>query len=91
MPLLPPLVLEVGSDPQIPTFRISTYLDPQVGLTKNLGARQKGKSHYYKSWFFLLEFLTKKYPYQTLVQKNHLNHFGQVVFDMTNLIGGLFD
>jgi hypothetical protein len=34
-------VLEVGSSPQVPTFRNSTYLDPQVGLTKNLGARQK--------------------------------------------------
>jgi hypothetical protein len=42
MPLLPPLVLEVGSGPQVPTFRNSTYLDPQVGLVRNLGARQKG-------------------------------------------------
>jgi len=25
---------------QVPTFRNSTYLDPQVGLTKNLGVRQ---------------------------------------------------
>jgi len=38
MPLLPPLVLEVGSDPQVPTFYNSTYLDPQVDLTGNLGA-----------------------------------------------------
>jgi hypothetical protein len=38
-PLLPPLMLEVRSGPQVPTFRISTYLDPQVGLTRNLGAR----------------------------------------------------
>jgi hypothetical protein len=42
MPLLPPLVLEVGSGPQVPTFRNSTYLDPKVGLVRNLGARQKG-------------------------------------------------
>jgi hypothetical protein len=40
MPLLPPLVLEVGSGSQVPTFRNSTYLDPQVGLTRNLGVRQ---------------------------------------------------
>ncbi len=39
MPLLPPLVLEVGSGPQVPTFRNSTYLDLQVGLTRNLGVR----------------------------------------------------
>jgi hypothetical protein len=32
-------VLEVGSGPQVPTFRNSTYLDPQVGLTRDLGAR----------------------------------------------------
>ncbi len=44
MPLSPPLVLEVGSGPQVPTFRNSTYLDPQVGLTKNLGARHLGPS-----------------------------------------------
>jgi hypothetical protein len=41
MPLLPPLVLEVGSDPQVPSFRNFTYLDPQVGLIRNLGARQR--------------------------------------------------
>ncbi len=33
-------MLEVGSGPQVPTFRNSTYLDPQVGLTRDLGARQ---------------------------------------------------
>jgi len=38
-PSYPPLVLEVGSSPQVPTFYNSTYLDPQVGLTRNLGAR----------------------------------------------------
>jgi hypothetical protein len=32
-------VLEVKSGPQIPTFRNSTYLDPQVGLARDLGAR----------------------------------------------------
>jgi hypothetical protein len=39
MPLLPPLVLEVGSGLQVPSFRNFTYLDPQVGLIRNLGAR----------------------------------------------------
>ncbi len=34
------LVLEVGNGPQVPTFHNSTYLDPQVGLTRDLGARQ---------------------------------------------------
>jgi hypothetical protein len=32
-------MLEVRSGPQVPTFRNSTYLDPQVGLTRDLGAR----------------------------------------------------
>ncbi len=40
-PSYPLLVLEVRSGPQVPTFRNSTHLDPQVGLTRNLGARQK--------------------------------------------------
>jgi hypothetical protein len=35
MPLYPLLVLEVGSGPQVPTFRNSTYLDPRVGLTRD--------------------------------------------------------
>jgi hypothetical protein len=35
-------VLEVGSGSQVPTFRNSTYLDPQVGPTRNLGVRQHG-------------------------------------------------
>jgi hypothetical protein len=39
-PSYPPLVLEIKSGTQVPTFRNSTYLDPQVGLIKNLGARQ---------------------------------------------------
>jgi hypothetical protein len=39
MPLYPFLVLEVESGLQVPTFRNSTYSDPQVGLTKDLGAR----------------------------------------------------
>jgi len=38
-PSYPPLVLEVGNGPQVPTFRNSTYLDPQVGLIRNLGVR----------------------------------------------------
>ncbi len=33
-------MLEVGSGPQVPTFRISTYWNLQVGLTRNLGARR---------------------------------------------------
>jgi hypothetical protein len=32
-------MLEVGSGPQVLTFRNSTYLDPQVGLARDLGAR----------------------------------------------------
>ncbi len=32
-------MLEVGSGAQVPTFRNSTYLDPQVGLVRDLGAR----------------------------------------------------
>jgi hypothetical protein len=40
MPLYPSLVLEVGSGSQVPTFRNSTRLDPQVGPTRNLGVRQ---------------------------------------------------
>jgi hypothetical protein len=39
-PSYPPLVLEVKSRPQVLTFRNSTYLDPQVGLIRNLGAHQ---------------------------------------------------
>ncbi len=34
-------MLEVGSALQVPTFRNSPYLDPQVGLTRNLGVRQR--------------------------------------------------
>jgi hypothetical protein len=32
-------VLKVGNAPQVPTFRNSTKLDPQVGLTWDLGVR----------------------------------------------------
>jgi hypothetical protein len=32
-------MLEVGSGSQVPTFRNSTYSNPQVGLTKDLGTR----------------------------------------------------
>ncbi len=35
-------MLEVGSDPEVPIFRNSTSLDPQVGSTRGLGVRQKG-------------------------------------------------
>jgi len=34
-------VLEVGSDPQVPSFRNFTYLDPQMGLIRNLGVRRQ--------------------------------------------------
>jgi len=47
-PSYPPLVLEVGSGPQIPIFHNSTYLDLQVGLVKNLGACQKRCSSQFK-------------------------------------------
>jgi hypothetical protein len=40
MPLYPLLVLEVGSGPQVPTFHNSMYLDPQVGLARDLGMCQ---------------------------------------------------
>jgi hypothetical protein len=33
-------MLEVGSGSQVPTFRNSTHLDPQVGPARNLGVRQ---------------------------------------------------
>jgi len=39
MPFYPFLVLEIESGPQVPTFRNSTYLDPQVGLARDLRAR----------------------------------------------------
>jgi hypothetical protein len=41
MTLYPLLVLEVESGRQVPTFHNSTYVDPQVGLTRDLGALQK--------------------------------------------------
>jgi hypothetical protein len=37
MPFYPFLVLEVGRGPQVPIFHNLTYLDPQVGLTRDLG------------------------------------------------------
>jgi hypothetical protein len=39
-PLSPPFSAGSRERPQVPTFHNSTYLDPQVGLTRNLGARQ---------------------------------------------------
>jgi len=33
----------------------------------------------------------QKVPLSNTSKKNHLSHFGQVIFYMTNLIGGLFD
>jgi hypothetical protein len=35
-------MLEVENIPQVPSFHNSTYLDLQVGLTRNLGARHIG-------------------------------------------------
>jgi hypothetical protein len=32
---------EVGNNPQVLTFRNSTYIDPQVGLIRNLGSASK--------------------------------------------------
>jgi hypothetical protein len=40
-PSYPPLVLEVGGGSQVSTLRNSTYLDPQVGLTRNLGVHHQ--------------------------------------------------
>jgi len=34
-PSTPPLVLEVESGPRVPTFRNSTYLNPQMGLVRD--------------------------------------------------------
>ncbi len=44
-------MLEVESGPQVPTFRNSTYLDPQMGLTRNLRAHQQklGNVIFYKT------------------------------------------
>jgi len=39
MPLLPPFSAGSRERLQVPTFCNSPYLDPQVGLTKNLGVR----------------------------------------------------
>jgi hypothetical protein len=39
MPLYPSIVLEVGSALQVPYFRNTTHLDPQVGSTRDLGVR----------------------------------------------------
>jgi hypothetical protein len=33
----------------------------------------------------------QKVPLSDTSKKNHLSYFGQVVFNMTDLIGGLFD
>jgi hypothetical protein len=40
--------------------------------------------------FFIINF-DQKVPLSDFSKKNHFSHFGQVVFDMTNLIGDLFD
>jgi len=47
-PSTPLLVLEVGSGPQVPTFRNSMYLDPQVGLARDLGVRQ-----FFSIWHYI--------------------------------------
>jgi hypothetical protein len=40
---------------------------------------------------FSIENFDQKVPQLDTNKKNHLNHFGQVVFDKTNLISGLFN
>ncbi len=40
---------------------------------------------------FLTRNFDQKVPLLDTDKKNHFTHFGQVVFDMTNLIGGIFD
>jgi hypothetical protein len=40
MPLLPPFSAGSREWLQVPTFRNSIYLDPQVGLTRNLRVHQ---------------------------------------------------
>jgi hypothetical protein len=57
-PSTPFLMLEVGSSPRVPTFRNSTYLDPQVGLTRDLGARHL--------WTFIVCHLTNQHPQKLL-------------------------
>ncbi len=47
--IYPFLVLEVGSVPQVPTFRNSTLLDPQVGSTWDLGAHHVRVSKFCKN------------------------------------------
>jgi hypothetical protein len=45
--------------------------------------------------FQIMIFSTRNFdqtvPLSDTSKKNHFNHFDQVVFDMTNLISGLFD
>ncbi len=40
---------------------------------------------------FFTRIFDQKVPLSDTSPKNHLSHFGQVVFDMTDLIVGLFD
>jgi hypothetical protein len=40
---------------------------------------------------FSTENFDQKVPQLDTNKKNHLSHFGQVVFDMTDLINGLFN
>jgi hypothetical protein len=53
-PFHPRLVLEVRSGPQVPIFRNSTYLDLQVGLTRNLGVRHYERAKIVVTLFFFL-------------------------------------
>jgi hypothetical protein len=61
-------VLEVRSGPQVPTFRNSTYSDPQVGLTRDLGTRQWAQK---LMCFLVLKASNKKYA-----------HIGDVIIAM---------
>ncbi len=47
-------MLEVRSGPQVPTFRNSTYLDPQVGPIRDLGVRQ---TFFLMQLFFIFQVL----------------------------------
>jgi hypothetical protein len=60
MPLYPLLVLEVGSGPQVLTFRNSTYLDPQVGLTRDLGSASTTTPEILDTFIISLAMVLKK-------------------------------
>jgi len=82
-PLYPSLVLEVGNGSQVPTFRNSTHLDPQVGPTRNLGVRQPAYSKFsiinYLRWvtipiyFYFLVMHMYMYLYSLIICCLHYN------------------